>query len=113
MQVSETVRAIESEIRRLQLWASEPPTPEAMSSRMPFCYDTLSFAQWLQWVLLPRMCIVLEQRQPLPTASDIWPLAEEAFAGLEQDTTQLLQLIRSFDKLINKTCKAEFPPTRE
>jgi uncharacterized protein YqcC (DUF446 family) len=100
LQISELLTGIEREMRNLQLWSDDSPAPAAMASRMPFCYDTMQFAQWLQWVLLPRMRIILEERGALPESSDIWPLAEHEFEQLEQDTSQLLSLIRSFDELI-------------
>jgi len=87
-------------MRRLGLWTREPPRPEALASRQPFCYDTLAFEQWLQWVFIPRMKRILEQGLELPQDSDIRPLAEEVFSRYSADTSALLGLIRAFDELI-------------
>jgi len=87
-------------MRRLDLWEHESPSPEALASDQPFCFDTLSFSQWLQWVFLPRVKRILERGGPLPAESGIWPLAEECLRGLEPDATYLLSLIRRFDDLI-------------
>lgn len=87
-------------MRRLDLWEDETPSPEALASHQPFCFDTLSFSQWLQWVFLPRMKRILERGGPLPAESGIFPLAEECLRGLEPDATYLLTLIDRFDDLI-------------
>jgi uncharacterized protein YqcC (DUF446 family) len=102
LRVAELVDAIEQEMRRLELWAEEPPPVAAMASRVPFCYDTLKFWQWLQWILVPRMRLVLAGSDPLPAASEIAPLAEVEFRRLSQDTQQLLALIRELDRAITR-----------
>jgi uncharacterized protein YqcC (DUF446 family) len=96
------LHAIEAEMRQLGLWSDTAPSPAALASRTPFCYDTLPFTQWLQWVLLPRMQLILERQDRLPPSSDIWPLAEHEFKKLDIDTGELLRLVRRFDELINR-----------
>jgi uncharacterized protein YqcC (DUF446 family) len=103
LRVAELVDAIEQEMRRLELWAEEPPPVAAMASRVPFCYDTLKFWQWLQWILVPRMRLILADGEPLPAASEIAPLAEVEFRRLSQDTQQLLALIRELDRAISRS----------
>jgi len=71
-----------------------------MASRMPFCYDTLKFWQWLQWILVPRIRLILADGGTLPDASGITPLAEVEFRRLSQDSSRLLELIREFDSAI-------------
>jgi len=96
---ADRVLQIELAMRRTQLWHEQPPTPAAMASRMPFCADTLMFSQWLQFVFLPRMHMLIEANQPLPESSNIGPMAEHclpATAGRQQ----LLDAIRAFDDLI-------------
>ncbi len=94
--------AIEAEMRRVALWESLPPPPEALASSVPFCHDTLEFAQWLQWVFLPRMRVLVEAGGPLPARCGIAPLAEHTFAGLVLETAALLALIEDFDRLIEQ-----------
>ena len=47
-EMAEVVLGIEAEMRKAGLWESQPPPREALTSRQPFCYDTLNFSQWLQ-----------------------------------------------------------------
>ena len=89
-------------MRRISLWDSLPPSEEALSSLVPFCHDTLSFEQWLQWVFLQKMKTVLETEEDFPSSSEIAPLAEYSFARQSQATDRLLALIREFDEFINR-----------
>jgi len=93
------LEAIEHEMRQLGLWSCEPPSEEALASQVPFCYDTLFFHEWLQWVFMPRMARLLEAGGVPPQACDIAPLAEYSFLDLPQDTDELLMLIETFDAL--------------
>ena len=104
-QLADLILEIEAEMRRIQLWESERPSEEALSSLVPFCHDTLAFHQWLQWVFLPKMKAVVETEEDFPTSSEIAPLAEYSFERLPQDTSRLLELIRSFDDFINSTTR--------
>lgn len=88
---------IEQEMRLLGLWAVEAPSPSALASEVPFCFDTLFFHEWLQWVFLPRMTELLDRGRTPPAATQVAPLAEHSFLDLPQDTDRLLQLIEAFD----------------
>lgn len=87
-------------MRRLHLWQATAPTARAMRSVEPFCYDTMGFDEWLQWVFLPRMRAILENDSGLPEESLISPLAEEFCRSQQGDTSLLLELIQQFDRLI-------------
>lgn len=92
---------IEAELRRLELWDAVPPDPQALGSAQPFCYDTLTLAQWLQWIFLPRMKVVLEEGGALPDKCEMLPLAEDAFREYSPRCDALLRHIGEFDALIN------------
>jgi len=59
------------------------------------------FSQWLQWVLLPKMRFILDQEAPLPPASSIHILAQEALKDMDQDMSRLIAAIRRFDRLLS------------
>ena len=56
-----------AELQRLERWQAEHPGAEALASELPFCVDTLSFDQWLQFVLIPRMEQLVLLQAPLPS----------------------------------------------
>lgn len=61
-----------------QLWESVPPSPEALANEQPFCIESLSPTQWLQWVFIPRMHAIIEQGTELPRNFLITAYLEEA-----------------------------------
>jgi uncharacterized protein YqcC (DUF446 family) len=99
-QVASVILALEAEMRLVGLWQETAPPREALKSTQPFCFDTLEFHQWLQWILIPKTREILEQDLRLPEVSDIAPLAEYRFEQLPQETGRLLELIREFDRLL-------------
>jgi uncharacterized protein YqcC (DUF446 family) len=106
------VAGIEIEMRQARLWASTPPAASRIASDLPFCCDTLSFHQWLQWLFMPRMHEILEHGDPLPSASAILPYAEETLAHAADrapgELAGLMFLLGEFDDLINR--KTRRPP---
>jgi uncharacterized protein YqcC (DUF446 family) len=93
---------IEATMRRADAWDAEAPQQRLLASKQPFCYDTLTFLQWLQWQMIPRMRHILGNHEQLPANSAILPYAEE-FVPDEQDADarELLHLIERFDELIS------------
>lgn len=98
--VSQSIEAIRCEMKRLSLWESSPPSHEALSSQQPFCIDTLEFAQWIQWILIPRLEAILKTNIPLPDSSAIHPYAEEALKR-RSDSAQLIAQIKQLDNALS------------
>jgi uncharacterized protein YqcC (DUF446 family) len=92
---------IEAELRRMDLWEPEVPSAAALASTEPFCVDTLSFTQWLQFVFLPRMYALLEVERLPPGRCEIQPLAEQYFAEGQLHAAGLIQAIGRLDELLN------------
>ncbi|HET8711768.1 MAG TPA: YqcC family protein [Spongiibacteraceae bacterium] len=97
---------IEAELRRLQQWQDEMPPLEALASVEPFCVDTLTFAQWLQFIFLPRMHALAAAQQLPPGRCEIRPIAEEFFGATpfltkRLDVANLLRAIGELDETIN------------
>ncbi|PSL14682.1 uncharacterized protein YqcC (DUF446 family) [Marinobacterium halophilum] len=96
-QVSALLIEIRSEMQNIGLWQQQPPAPEALASTQPFCVDTLDFNEWVQWLLLPRLEMMIQQQLPLPQNSEIVPMAEEVFKQMREDTRHLIALIGQLD----------------
>jgi uncharacterized protein YqcC (DUF446 family) len=77
------------------------PSDTALASTAPFCFDTLEFHAWLEWVFLPRIQRVIEGGLELAAPCNIAPLAEYQFATYEQPTNHLLALLTKFDQQAN------------
>lgn len=94
---------IEAELRQLGQWELEMPSAEALASTEPFCVDTLSFTQWLQFIFLPRMYDLLEEQRLPPGPCSIAPLAEEYFRNGGLDSARLIRHIAELDRLLTPT----------
>lgn len=92
---------IEAELRRLALWAQQPPSAEAFASTLPFCYDTLTFPEWLQFVLLPRLKQLIESDAELPSTCGIAPMAEEMLREDALRTATLVRLLQCMDETLS------------
>jgi len=101
-ELADQLLLIERELRVLDLWASTPPDARALASQEPFCVDTLSFEQWLQWIFLPRMKVILEREDALPAVSGILAMAEVVYQGRLQQMSGLLRALETFDALISE-----------
>ncbi|MEL0622387.1 YqcC family protein [Marinomonas arenicola] len=71
---------LEMVLRECGAWECEPPSEEALASVTPFCIDTMSFAQWLRFVMMARFKQMLEEGATLPTRCHISPMAADAFS---------------------------------
>ncbi|WP_137888254.1 YqcC family protein [Pseudomonas sp. 2FE] len=98
--LAEQLLLIERELRLQGWWAAAPPSAEALASEQPFCVDSLAFEEWLQWVFLPRMKVIVECGKPLPTTSGIRPMAEVVYSERSAKAKTLLELLGEFDRLI-------------
>jgi len=93
---------LEQIMRQIDLWSDTVPSLEALNSKEPFAIDTLEFEQWLQFLFIPPMFLLIEQAMPLPTNCDIAPMGEEAFKSLHKNTSALEAQLIKIDRLLNK-----------
>lgn len=99
--VAEVLIDIEGELRQLGLWDRMPPSAEALASDQPFCVDTLTLPQWLQFIFLPTLYQLLESGDSLPERCGIAPMAEEYFRGDGLPTATLEEALRKIDVLLS------------
>lgn len=100
--LAELLIDVECAMRNMDLWNSERPSDAALASEQPFCIDTLNFSQWLQFIFIERMRILIDMRAPLPENCAIAPMAEEYFRGTSQSGAELIAPLRKLDSLITK-----------
>ncbi len=99
--VAEVLIDIEAQLRQLGQWDKIPPSTEALASEQPFCVDTLTLPQWLQFVFLPTLYRMLEEGQPLPDRCGIAPMAEEFFRGSGLAVSELVNSLLEVDELLS------------
>jgi len=93
------------ELKLLNLWQAEQPSAVDLSSSAPFCCDTLAFEQWLQFIFIPKIRMMIDQQQLLPTKISITPMAEEAFKHLLVNVKPLFDIIQKIDECLTEKGK--------
>jgi len=88
------------ELKSLNLWQTLQPSAAELSSSTPFCFDTLTFEQWLQFIFIPKLMVMINQQQALPTKISLTPMAEEAFKHLSMSAKPLIDVIKRIDKTL-------------
>ncbi len=90
---------IEGELRSLNVWQSEPVPKPAYDSERAFFADTMTFYQWLQFVLLPRVRQVIEERGAFPAKSAVGAYAVRELDGYDE-ANGLIKALAEFDDFI-------------
>ncbi|WP_025732055.1 YqcC family protein [Carnimonas nigrificans] len=103
-ELSEALTRLEAAMRAAGIWKEEVPTPEAFASREPFSLDTMSLPQWLRYVFIARLRVMLSEGQPLPVSSSIAPAAQVYLPQLSEGARMpVVQTLQEIDDLISGT----------
>ncbi|MEZ5573416.1 MAG: YqcC family protein [Halioglobus sp.] len=100
-EIAEILIDVEAQLRQLGQWDKMPPTAEALSSEQPFCIDTLTFPQWLQFVFLPTLYRMMAEGEKLPERCGIAPMAEEYFRGTGLGSAELEAALLRIDEMLS------------
>jgi dTDP-4-dehydrorhamnose 3,5-epimerase len=95
------LKAIESELRRLRVWAEQCPNAERMDSTLPFSCDKLSLEEWLQFVFIPRLQFLLDSGAPLPSGAGLAPYAEVVYRERLGERAELVALLGEMDRVLS------------
>jgi len=94
-------KEIENELRRLNRWQSGPLPEEKFTDMGAFGSNSMSFEQWLQFVLIPRIVEITESNGNFPEESHLATYAIRYFDG-DDDSGSLQAILNELDQLINK-----------
>ena len=72
---------IEAELKRLARWSLNPLPAEAFEDMGAFGSNTMSFENWLQFVLIPRIREIVKEQGNFPAGSNLAPYAIRYFDG--------------------------------
>lgn len=101
-QVNSLLMTLQQEMQRLNQWSYELLSEQAMQSQQPFCMDTMSFNQWLQFIFIPRMQALVDGNLPLPSMTKgqgIEPMASEYFKS-DKNCQPIIAVIAQLDELL-------------
>ncbi|CAM3460825.1 YqcC family protein [Parendozoicomonas haliclonae] len=96
-EVSALLVELEEVLRQEGHWTTITPSFEALSSQEPFCIDTLSVLEWLQWLYIPRLRAMIEHGSALPKGAQVHPYAEEALKGIASGREAILEVVARLD----------------
>jgi len=99
VQMLHALAELEGELKMLRLWSVQAPGAIQMASVQPFCIDTMSFEQWLQWIFIPRMKSMAEQGLTTLGPCQISPMGEQSFLHLGRRNADLLRILARIDRL--------------
>ena len=88
---------IETEMKQIGMWQSEPPSPEQYQFHQAFAMDTMSFSQWLQFVFVPKVKEAAKANQ-FPAKSQVSAQAVREFDAFPS-ADRLITLLSEFDAL--------------
>lgn len=88
---------IENEMKHIGMWQEGPLAPEQFDFRAAFGMDTMSFAQWLQFIFIPNVRTAAWQNK-FPAGSNVAAQAVREFDG-NPEASQLIMLLSDFDAL--------------
>ncbi len=92
---------IEDELKRINRWSGQPLSPEKFENMGAFGINTMTFEQWLQFVLIPRINSIVQKKEELPESSELAPYAIRVFDG-DPEAHSLHDILYELDKLINE-----------
>ena len=98
-QVLQYADRIEAEMRRIGWWQNAPLRPEQLHFKQAFAMDTMTYAQWLQFIFLPRVREAAATNQ-FPSSSSVGAQAVREFDG-DPDAGDLVTLLSEFDALFD------------
>lgn len=101
-QLTQALRVLESHLRQLGWWQASAPSAEALASSQPFALDTLSLPQWLQFIFIPRLTMLIATQQPLPAACGVAPMVEHYCATLADKPAELIACVDAIDQLLSQ-----------
>tara|TARA_B110000003_G_scaffold251854_1_gene265931 strand:- start:800 stop:1120 length:321 start_codon:yes stop_codon:yes gene_type:complete len=99
-QLQYLLAGLEAELRLAQQWSNQQIAPKDMLSSEPFAVDKLSFSQWLQFVFVPRLQLICEDKTPLPASCSVAPMAEEFYRLNRINAEAVIDQLASIDQLI-------------
>lgn len=70
---------LENSLRESELWSAEEISEDKLASKVPFCANTLTYPEWLQFVFIRKMQTLVDVEAELPSASGLFPMAQVYF----------------------------------
>jgi len=100
-QVNQLLIELTLQLKARGLWNQDKPNAGQLTSTAPFCCDTLTFEQWLQFVFIIKITDMMSKSMPLPTNIALKPMAEESFKSIGCESVELINVLAKIDQLLS------------
>ncbi|MBS1542827.1 MAG: YqcC family protein [Bacteroidetes bacterium] len=100
--VAAAAARIRVELKRLGRWRDEPMPEEAFRDMGAFGSKTMTYEQWIQFVLLPNIDSIIADEADLPEESNLAVYGVRYFDG-DPDAGPLVDLLNELDQVVNGT----------
>jgi uncharacterized protein YqcC (DUF446 family) len=97
--VASKIDAIEAEMKRIGYWQDTPLDPAQYDFRAAFAGDTMAFPQWLQFIFIPNVRRIVNERGTFPPSSQVGAYAVREFDTYGAEVSNLTTLLAEFDQL--------------
>lgn len=104
--LSDAARQLENELKQINRWSETPLAPEKMVNMGAFGCNTMSFEQWIQFVLIPRIDQIVRDQDSFPEGSDLGTYAIRNFDS-DPETGGIESTLVAIDHIINQIGPAE------
>ncbi|GAL27998.1 hypothetical protein YqcC [Vibrio variabilis] len=84
-------------LKKHSLWQQQSPDVTALGSQQPFAVDTLEPHEWLQWIFIERMEVLLQSGSELPKGFEITPYFEEVWKQ-RSELNEILLVLKQIDE---------------
>jgi uncharacterized protein YqcC (DUF446 family) len=98
--VLKKLELIENEMKKINLWQAEPLKEEQYDFRAAFALDTMAYSQWLQFIFIPRVHKIINEKGEFPSSSQVGTQGMREFDGINE-AQRLVELLNDFDGLFN------------
>lgn len=100
--VAAAAARIRVELKRLGRWRDQPLPEEAFRDMGAFGSKTMTYEQWIQFVLLPNIDTIIAGQADLPEESNLAVYGIRYFDG-DPDAGPLIDLLNELDQIVNGT----------
>jgi uncharacterized protein YqcC (DUF446 family) len=91
---------LEKELKQLGRWMDKPLPDESYVDMGAFGSNTMTFEQWIQFVLIERIREIVTERSEIPQGSNLGVYGIRYFDG-DSSADRLLQILNELDQLVN------------
>ena len=101
MKIIEKLLQLENELKAHGLWSKQSPSQDAMANTSPFSCEVMSFENWLQFIFIPKMYVLIASNSELPSNIAIAPMSHHVW-NVQPHLGTLIIMFDDLDNLLSE-----------